>query len=61
MHLVGASLPLDLLEDGDQDARATDVVGDIPGDQGNFGDWCDFQGDEQALVLVSIAVALPHL
>ena len=43
MHLVGASLPLDLLEDGDQDARASDVLGDIPGGQGNFGDWCDCQ------------------
>ena len=45
VDLVGASLPLpvDLLEDGDQDARASDVVDDIPGDQGNFGDWCDCQ------------------
>ena len=30
-------MPLDLLDDGDQDARASDVVDDIPGDQGNFG------------------------
>ena len=45
MHLVGASLPLDLLEDGDQDARASDVLGDIPGGQGNFGDWCETVSD----------------
>ena len=45
MHLVGASLPLDLLEDGDQDARASDVLGDIPGGQGNFGDCCETVSD----------------
>ena len=45
MHLGRGlpAMPLDLLEDGDQDARASDVVDDIPGDQGNFGDWCDCQ------------------
>ena len=45
LDLVGASLPLDLLEDGDQDARASDVLGDIPGGQGNFGDWCETVSD----------------
>ena len=42
--LVGTIFPglqPDLLEDGDQDARASDVIDDNPGDQGTFGDLHD--------------------